>query len=232
MEIEMPDENLSAEFRKRSTGLWNAVMAHPFVRGIGAGDLGEEKYVHYLKQDYVYLVEFARVFGLAASRSDSLDDMAYFAGLLNATLEMEMDLHRRTCADFGISTEELETVEPALVTTAYANLLIRTCYEGRLVDILAVLLPCECGYAEIAQGLKTEGLPNNKHFKDWIETYSSAEFAEFADWIYRRFDALAAGASEPERSRWYRLYMTSARFELLFFEMGWTGESWPSVVPR
>jgi thiaminase/transcriptional activator TenA len=156
--------------------------------------------------------------------------MTYFSKLLNATLEMEMDLHRRTCADFGITANELEEVEPGLLTAAYSNLLVRTCYEGRLVDILAVLLPCECGYAEIARHLKDEGVPSHKHYRDWIETYSSTEFVEFADWIAHRFDDLAEGASESDIARWYRLYLTSSRFELLFFEMGWTGESWPPVV--
>ncbi len=227
----MPVQVLSRDFRERSAGIWDAIMAHPFVRGIGSGELPAKKFEHYLRQDYVYLIEFARVFGLASARSETLADMTCFAGLLNATLELEMDLHRRTCADFGIQAEELETVEPALVTTAYTNLLVRTCHEGRLVDILAVLLPCEKGYAEIAERLKKKGVPSNPHYKDWIDTYSSREFREIAAWVGRRFDELSEGASESDIERWYRLYVSSARFELLFFEMGWTGESWPAVVP-
>ena len=227
----MPVQVLSRDFRERSAGIWDAIMAHPFVRGMGSGELSADKFELYLRQDYVYLIEFARVFGLASARSETLSDMTRFAGLLQATLELEMDLHRRTCADFGIKAEELETVEPALVTTAYSNLLVRTCYEGRLADILAVLLPCEMGYAEIAERLKNEGVPSNPHYKDWIDTYSSQEFREFADWVGMRFDELSEGASESDIERWYGLYRSSARFELLFFEMAWTGESWPAVVP-
>lgn len=231
MEMFMPAQKLSDDFRQRSAGIWDAIMTHPFVRGIGSGELPADTFEHYLKQDYVYLIEFARVFGLACARSETFGDMTYFAGLLHATLELEMDLHRRTCADFGIQAKDLEKVEPGMVTTAYTNLLVRTCYEGRLADILAVLLPCEMGYAEIALRLKDEGVPSNPHYKDWIDTYSSPKFREFADWVGNRFDELSEGASESDKARWYRLYLSSARFELLFFDMGWTGEDWPLVVP-
>ncbi len=227
----MRASSLSGEFREKSARVWNAIIEHPFVRGIGSGELSRDRFEHYLAQDYVYLVEFGRVLALASAKSDQLSDMGYFAKLLHATLEIEMDLHKRTCADFGISAMALEKVEPSFVTTAYTNMLVRTCYEGRLPDILAALLPCETGYVEIAETHKKRGMPTQRHYKDWIETYSSAQFREFADWVAGKFDQLTAGASRRDAEHWYRLYLTSARFELLFFEMGWTKESWPSVVP-
>ncbi|UCG53703.1 MAG: thiaminase II [Candidatus Latescibacterota bacterium] len=223
--------SLSSEFREQSGSVWSAILEHPFVRGIGKGDLSRDRFEFYLKQDYVYLTEFGRVFALAAAKSEQLADMSHFDELLHATLKFEMDLHRRTCADYGIPPEDLETVEPALVTTAYTNLLIRTCYEGRLADILAVLLPCEQGYVEVATHLKEKGLPSKKHYRDWIETYTSKEFRELAGWVGDTFDRLAVDASDPDKARWYRLYLASSRFELLFFDMGWKMESWPKPIP-
>jgi len=227
----IPAQFVSREFRERSAPLWKAIMNHPFVRGLGSGELSRERFEHYLKQDYVYLIEFGRVLALAAAKSEDLAGMSSFAKLLNATLELEMDLHRRTCADFGITPEMLERVQPSLVTTAYANLLVRTCYEGRPADMLAALLPCEAGYVEIAESLRSRDVPSNPHYKDWIDTYSSAEFREFARWVASTFDELAVGAPRRDVDRWYRLYLTSARFELLFFDMGWRMEVWPGVVP-
>ena len=223
--------SVAREFRGKSARVWKAIMEHPFVRGIGSGGLPRDRYAYYLAQDYVYLVEFGRALAMASAKSEELSDMTCFARLLNATLETEMDLHRRTCAEFGISAGALERTEPSLVTTAYANLLVRSCYEGRIADIFAALLPCEAGYVEIAETLKKARLPANPHYREWIEMYSSPQFREFAEWVTARFDGLAASAPGPEIERWYRLYLTSARFELLFFEMSWTQESWPVIVP-
>jgi thiaminase/transcriptional activator TenA len=221
----------SVEFRKKSESLWAAIHEHPFVRGIGVGDLPRDRFEHYLRQDYVYLIEFSRVLAVASAKSDGLSEMGYFAKLLHATLEFEMALHRRTCADFGIGADELERVEPSLITTAYTNFLVRTCYEGRSADILAALLPCEMGYVEVAERLVKKGLPADRHYKDWIETYSSAEFREFAEWVAAKLDESAAGSPRRALERLYRLYETSARFELLFFDMGWKCETWPVVPP-
>ncbi len=227
----MKPKSCSAEFRVRSAPVWAAIHAHPFVVGLGSGELSRDRYEHFLTQDYAYLVDFSRVLALAAAKSGEIPQLEYFARLLHATVEIEMELHRRTCADFGIGLVELGKVEPALVTNAYSNFLVRTCYEGGVAEILAALLPCEMGYAEIAEKLRQAGLPGDRHYRDWIETYSSVEFRGFADWVAGQFDEVACGAPARDVERWYRLYLTSARFELLFFEMGWAIESWPGVVP-
>jgi thiaminase/transcriptional activator TenA len=222
---------MSAEFRRRSAPVWDSIHAHPFVRGLGSGDLSRDRYEHYLRQDYAYLVDFGRVLALAAAKSQEVPQMGYFAKLLHVTLEFEMELHRKTSADFGIAAQDLERVERSWVTTAYAGFLIRTCYEGGSADTLAALLPCEAGYAEIAQSLRERGMPGNAHYRRWIETYASIEFRELADWVAGTFDALAAGAPPGDVERWYRLYLTSARFELLFFDMAWKKQFWPDPVP-
>jgi thiaminase/transcriptional activator TenA len=108
--------------RHKSDNLWRAIFAHPFVKGIGDGSLPRKKYEFYLNQDYVYLIDFSRVFALASAKASDVDDMGFFATLLNATLNMEMDLHRKTCEEFGITSQQLEKTEKSMITSAYTNL--------------------------------------------------------------------------------------------------------------
>ncbi|GAB4370177.1 MAG: thiaminase II [Calditrichia bacterium] len=214
--------------RMKADSLWKSIFTHPFVEGIGNGSLSQDRFEFYLKQDYIYLIDFSRVFALAAAKAARLEEMSYFATLLHATLNMEMELHRKTCEGFGISSEELEKTPPAMITSAYTNLLVRTCYQGNLKDILAVLLPCAAGYVEIGQRLKEKGLPEVKHYQDWINTYSSQEFLDLTNWLIDRMNSLAVGASREEKKHWYSLYLSSARFEYLFFDMSWKKEIWPA----
>lgn len=226
----MSNASFSEQLRQQTDSIWTAIFKHPFVQGIGKGTLDRKKYEFYLKQDYIYLIDFSRVFALATAKARQLPDMGYFATLLNATLNIEMDLHRRTCADFGISAAALEQTKPAMITASYTNLLIRTCYEETLPGILAVLLPCAAGYVEIGQRLKQQGSPDKEHFRDWIETYSSNEFAEFADWLKNRLDQLSSSSSSENKDYWLALYLTSARFEYLFFDMSWKMELWQNSI--
>lgn len=218
------------EMRREAEPLWQAIFAHPFVTGIGDGSLPRDRFEFYLRQDYVYLVDFSRVFALASAKSRNVPDMGRFAALLGATLNTEMELHRKTCRAFGISAEELERTRKGMITSAYTDFLVRTCYEGGLSDILAVLTPCACGYAEIGRRLLSGGLPEDPFCREWIRTYSSPEFLDLAGWLVEKTDEHAGDASAQRRESLYRLYETSARFEYLFFDMSWRKEEWPPAI--
>ena len=45
--------------------IWEGYHSHPFVRGIADGSLAQDKFVFYMLQDYVYLIDYARVFAIA-----------------------------------------------------------------------------------------------------------------------------------------------------------------------
>ena len=226
----MAHDSFSREMRQRADPLWRAIFEHPFVKGIGDGSLSRDRFEFYLKQDYLYLIDFSRVFALASAKSRALEEMGTFATLLHATLNTEMELHRKICAAFGIPAEALARTRKAMITSAYTGLLVRTCYEGDLSDILAVLLPCACGYVEIAQGLASQGLPENPHCRDWIRTYSLREFVAFADGLAEKMDEQANGSSTRRKTGWYELYESSTRFEYLFFDMSWRKEEWPAAI--
>jgi thiaminase/transcriptional activator TenA len=228
----MPRSDFYREMRQKADPLWQAVFKHPFVRGIGDGSLSRDRFEFYLKQDYLYLMDFNRVFALACAKSRILGEMEAFATLLNTTLKTEMELHRKTCAAFGIPTHELTKTRKGMITGAYTDFLLRTSYEGGLSEILAVLSPCACGYAEIGQSLGAGELPDDPFYRDWIRTYSSREFLDLADWLVEKMNEHARGASTKRREDWYRLYETSARFEYLFFDMSWKKEEWPAGFSR
>lgn len=203
-------------------------MRHPFVRGIGDGSLPVSKFRFYMQQDYVFLIEYGRVFGLAVSKSYDLETMSGFADLLQATLKTEMDLHRKYAAKFGLSSEDLERTEAAPATHAYTRHLLHVAWSGTLAEILAALLPCAWGYCEIGTRLLQEGGAGLQSlYADWIHTYSSEEFRRFADWLRDLLDAEAHDLPAPWLRRLEEEFRTSSRYEYLFWEMSWKEEGWP-----
>jgi thiaminase/transcriptional activator TenA len=206
--------------------LWDAQLQHPFVRGLGDGTLEEERFRRWVRQDYLYLEEFARVFAWAAAKADRLASMAWYARVLHLTLGTEMELHRQYAARFGITTEELES-EPMWPTTrAYTDFLVRTAADGDMADLLAALLPCAWGYVHIARRLAEAGVPEDQRYADWIEQYASDEFAEAAAWLRAELDRLVEDPDDARRRRLTDLFVVSSRYEGRFWEMCWSGESW------
>ena len=95
------------ELKAVSEGIWRRELEHPFVRGIGDGTLPPERFRFYLEQDYVFLIDYARVFALAVSKAPDLAAMSEFAKLCADTLGVEMELHRSACAEFGVTPGRL-----------------------------------------------------------------------------------------------------------------------------
>jgi thiaminase (transcriptional activator TenA) len=213
--------------RARAEPIWRAQHAHPFVRGIGDGSLDLERFSHWVRQDYRFLIEYARLFGLAAARSPDLDTLGRFADLLQATARTEMDLHRAYAREFGITEAELEREPMAPTTRAYTDFLLRVAATGDFAELVAALLPCMWGFAEIGQALRVRGLPAEPRYAKWIEMYADPAFVALAEWCRELMDRLAADAGEAGRSRIEEAFLTSSRYEYLFWEMAWRRETWP-----
>jgi thiaminase/transcriptional activator TenA len=218
---------LTARLRDVADPIWRAKLDHPVVRGIGDGSLDLERFTYWVRQDYRFLVEYCRFFGLAAARAPDLDTLMRFADLLQATARGEMNLHRALAAELGITEAQLEAEPMAPVTRGYTDFLVRTAATGDVVELAAALLPCMWGFAEIGQTLKARGLPAAPHCARWIETYASPEFAALAAWCRDLVDRLGEGLAEATRRRVEDAFLTSSRYEYLFWEMVWRRETWP-----
>jgi thiaminase/transcriptional activator TenA len=218
--------SFSDHLLEAARSLWEAQVGHPFVQGIGDGSLEEQRFRRWVLQDYVYLKEFARVFAWAVTKADRLDAMSWHAAVLHLTLNTEMELHRQYAGRFGISTEELESVEMWPTTRAYTDFLVRTAADGDLADLTAALLPCSWGYVYIAQRLTAGGLSPDLRYRNWIEQYASPEFVAAADWLKNEMNRLAEAVGEEKRARLRELFILSSRYEWQFWEMCWQGESW------
>ncbi len=220
-------ERFSTRLHRLAEKVWQAQHAHPFVRGVGDGTLDVARFRHWVRQDYRFLVEYCRVFGLAAARAPDLDTLARFADLLQATARTEMDLHRAYAAEFGITPAELEREPMAPTTRAYTDFLVRVATTGDFAELAAALLPCMWGYAEIGQTLAARGLPAEPRYAKWVRMYADPEFATLAGWCRELVDRLASGADEATRRRMEDAFLTSSRYEYLFWEMAWRMETWP-----
>ena len=94
-------ERFADYLHRRAAPIWEAQHHHPFVRGIGDGTLDVEKFKHWVKQDYLYLIDYARLFAMAVAKAPDLETMMKFAELVHAVLNIEMDLHRSYAREWG-----------------------------------------------------------------------------------------------------------------------------------
>jgi len=212
--------------RVQAEPIWAAQHAHPFVRGIGDGTLEAGKFAFWLRQDYLFLIDYARLFAAAILRAPDLESMTTFSRLLYETLGREMELHRSYCAEFDITPADLERTTKAPTTQGYTDFLLRTATTNNYTELLGALLPCMWGYSEVGTVLARRGSPTDTRYRRWINVYADPEFAELAMWCRTLLDEASQSLSTARAKRVERAFITSSRYELAFWEMAWRQEEW------
>lgn len=161
---------------------WLAYTEHPFVRALRDGSLPESCFRHYLAQDYLFLIHFARAQGLAAYKADGLEDIRQAAAGLTAIIDVEMGLHVEFSARWGLSESDMAAEEEDAATMAYSRYVLETGLRGDLLDLRVALAPCIVGYAEIGAGLAADPgtVMDGNPYREWIEMYSSEDYQQVA----------------------------------------------------
>jgi thiaminase (transcriptional activator TenA) len=213
--------SLSGELRAAAADVWEAQHRHPFVRGIGDGTLPEAAFRRYVRQDYLFLIDYGRLLALGAARAPRLEWMRRFAALARAVLEDEMALHRELAARWRIGAAELESETAEPETRGYVDFLLRTAALGDFAELTAALLPCMWGYAEIGERLAAAGPPDHPGYAEWIAVYADDEFAQLAAWCRELTDAAGSGLGEAGVARMHAAFRASSEHELAFWEMAW-----------
>ena len=126
-------------------------LAHPTVRGIAAGDLEPARFRAWLVQDYLFLLDYVRLFALAAARAPDTDTLGRLVDLAHASFHQELSLHRGYAAEFGLDEADLDRAEKSPVCAAYTDFLLRTAATADFAEVLAALLPCMWGYSELGR---------------------------------------------------------------------------------
>jgi len=217
--------SVSASLRAAAAPVWEASLAHPFVRGLGDGSLDEAAFRYYIRQDYLFLIDYGRLLSLGAARAPRLEWMRRFAGLALSVLETEMSLHREFAARWGVSVDELEREPVAPATAAYCDFLLRVAALGDFGELAAAVAPCMWGYAEIGTALAAAAPA--PRYREWIDMYASPEFGELAAWSRSLLDEV-----DGDRERMTAAFVASSRHELAFWEAAFNaGAAGPAPRP-
>ncbi len=214
-------------FERLKTGAsseWLGYTEHPFTNAMGDASLPEPAFRHYLVQDYLFLIEFARAYALAVYKSPSLADMREASGGLSAILDVEMELHVKLSAAWGLTRDDLELAPPAPEMLAYTRYVLDTGMRGDLLALKVALAPCVIGYAEIATRLAVMpgALGDGNPYRVWIAEYAGTAYQEIAGNARAHLARLGERYATPAReAELLRIFSEATRLEAEFWEMGW-----------
>lgn len=203
---------------------WAAYTEHPFTNAMADGTLPQAAFRHYLVQDYLFLIEFARAYALSLYKSPSLADMREAAAGISAILDVEMQLHVKLCGAWGLSPDDLERAPAAPELLAYTRYVLDAGMRGDLLSLKVALAPCVIGYAEIAARLaqKPGALDASNPYRVWIGEYAGSAYQAIAAKAAVHLDDLHSRYATPARqAELVAVFSEATRLEAEFWEMGW-----------
>ena len=219
----LPEYQLYPRLRDAIAEPWRAYVDHPFVAQLAGATLPEVCFRHYLGQDYLFLIQFARAYALAAYKADSLAEIRTAAAGMSAILDTELRLHVDYCAGWGLDEDDMEALPEASATMAYTRYVLEKGQQGDLLDLYVALAPCVIGYGEIGARLADD--PATKQagnpYASWIAMYAGDEYQEVARSHAAALDRLwqerAGGARLPQLAR---TFSQATQLEIDFWQMG------------
>lgn len=173
---------LATKLIARSWHLWHLYTRHPFVARMCEGKLSKVAFVWFMRQDYLYLKHYARVWAAAASDPTcSPDDLRDYLTISRAAID-ETRVHATVCERAGIPRDELERTEESRATMAYTRYVMDMAREG-ILPLLVSVASCAFGYAEVGLWLKeqrqrhpTPSGSRDPSYEAWLDEYGGDDF--------------------------------------------------------
>ncbi|EAJ6871841.1 thiaminase II [Campylobacter coli] len=200
--------------------IWDEYLHHEFVKKLENRSLKEENFLFYLKQDYIYLIHYAKCYARLALNAKNAEELRFAMKFQNYIVEGEIELHK-SILKLGIDADKLNVKDESLTNIAYTRYMLSVGESGDFLDMLVALSACAIGYgyigAEIYKRLDKEKLQNHP-YKEWILTYSSDEFQneikEFEDFL----NSYTQKISQEKFENLSEIFYNVVRLESAFWE--------------
>jgi thiaminase/transcriptional activator TenA len=203
------------------SGVYDAILAHPFLAGLADGTLPRESFRHYVVQDAHYLRGYARALAVCAAKAPDEDATVMFAQHAAGAIAAERDLHASLLDELGTVDDP---VAPA--TQAYLSYLLATAHGGSYAEAVGAVLPCYWIYARVGEHLLAAGSPDPLYAR-WIAMYGGDEYRAVVDAVLDETDRAGSELSPPELVRMRTHFSTTARYEWMFWDGAYRQERWP-----
>ena len=203
---------------------WQAYTEHDFVTQLAAGTLDQRCFLHYLKQDFLFLKQYVRAYALAIYKAQTLQDMRQASPTVQVLLDHEIAHHIEYCAGWGMTEQDMEAETEDFGTVAYTRYVLDAGMSGDLVDLYAALAPCSIGYAVIGKNLaaSSDTVLEGNPFTSWLQLYGGDEFQDGANQSAEYFNGLLHDISidSARGQRLVEVFRTATRMEIAFWQQG------------
>jgi thiaminase len=201
--------------------IWGKLLSHPFLELTYTNRISDEVFGQWIRQDYIFVREAIPFIAQLITKAP-LELRSNLANIISMLVK-ELSLFEGMAADHGIS---LDNLRPSPTCHAYLQYLYAIGATRPIEESFTVLYAAEKAYYDSWKTVK-DNLTAASKWQTFIDYWSSNDFAAYVRWIAGELDKLAEGLPENRLAAMVEEYLTTGRYEYMFWTMAQTFEAWP-----
>jgi len=210
----------TSEVLDKYSSSWQKMLDHPFLKQVADGTIPDERFANWLRQDYVFVREAIPFVALMIPKAPLPHRKALADTVVG--FNQELGLFEKMAAEHGV---DLQNVVAAPTNRGYIDFLLRTAALEPYELAFTALYAGEKAYLDSWRRVKQDQTERSK-WQGFIDHWSSDAFRDWVDWIGAELDELAAKASPELRAQMEERFVDGLRYEYLFWELAYRGQSW------
>ncbi|CAI4053948.1 hypothetical protein SUVZ_16G0270 [Saccharomyces uvarum] len=155
---------------------WDTYVNHEFVKKVADGTLDRKKFRFFIEQDYLYLINYARISCIAGSKAPSLEDLEKELVIVECVRNGLTQHERRLREELGVKDPGfLKKIQRGPALRAYCRYFNDVARRGNWQELVIALNPCLMGYGSALTKISGKvTAPEGSVYREWCETYSSS----------------------------------------------------------
>ena len=220
----MTESNFTNDLLDRHEDLWGRMLRHPFLIEARDGELDDETFNTWLRQDYLFVEAAIPFVGALIAKAPS-PRLRAGLGPIPQALEDELELFRDRAEVLGVSVDD---VKPGFTNHAYVQFLLATGLRESFPAAFTLYWAAEKAYHE-SWKVVSPAIDDDHPWRPFVENWAGDEFAQFVDFLDTEVNRIAAEASDTERARMEEIFEMTTRYEIALWEMAHRGPQWPGM---
>jgi len=203
--------------------VYKQILEMDFIRELMEGTLSRERFLFYIRQDAIYLVDYGKSLTGIATRLCRFEHRDAFLSFAKDCMVAERVLH-----EYYLQKEDVVTkTGPTPSCLLYASYLLKQTYDAPVEVAMASILPCFWVYKGVGEHLAANQNRENNPYQAWIDMYGGEEFDASVAKAIALCDEMAAEATEKQRQAMTHAYVLCTKMEWMFWDSAWRLEGWP-----
>lgn len=209
----------------------------PHMQDILHGTMPIERFKFQIRNNYNYLMEFTKCWGVGFSKCNGYEEMKIWYDLLTETMEDEVILNRDFWAKkVGVTIEEMEATIMAPGKRTYTSFELARAWEGDLATQVIAVFPCTILYYFMGIHLLPQcTLPEDNMYRFWLEFYTLDKYKEHCERAIALVNKVTENKSPRELAKLQEIFACGCNYEILQWQdMYYNMTTWPldEIFPK